>query len=342
MDEKTELCVTMIKYNQLTQKQRYEIECLKSLGFNQTEIAEKIGCHKSTISREFSRNIGKRGTGAGVYKADGAHSKAVKREKEKKKHKRLTEKMLRFVRKKLKEDRWSPEFISKKGKDIFGNFVSHETIYAYLWMCKKSNKSKYAKDKHLHKYLRHNKRYSKRSKRNQNRGQIPNRTPMSQRPSVVEKRTRLGDLEVDLMMGVKHRPALIVLTDRSSLESDLIKINSKKADGIARLIIKRLKSRKQALKTLTFDNDLAFALHEQMAIALELKTYFTRPYTSQDKGTVENRIGQIRRFFPKGTDMSKVHWSTIKAVERKLNNRPVRKFDYLTPIEKGNLLRQSI
>ena len=61
---------------------------------------------------------------------------------------------------------------------------------------------------------------------------------------------------------------------------------------------------------------------------------FTRPYTSQDKGTVENRIGVIRRFFPKGTDMSKVHHSTIKSVERKLNRRPLRKFNYLTPLEK--------
>ena len=208
-------------------------------------------------------------------------------------------------------------------------------------MCKKSNRAAYAQDKDLHKYLRHNKRYSKRSKRKQNKGQIPNRVPISERPAIVEKRNRIGDLEVDLMMGTKHRPGLIVITDRSSLETDIIKIDSKKANKIADLITGRLKSRKQELKTLTFDNDLAFALHEQIADALRVDTYFTRPYTSQDKGTVENRIGQIRRFFPKGTDMSKVHWSTIKEVERKLNNRPVRKFDYLTPIEKGNLLRHS-
>jgi len=297
----------MTKYNQLTQKQRYEIECLCSSGFNQTQIANKLGCNKSTISRELSRNTGKRGRGAGVYNADRAQVKADKREKEKNKYKRLTEKMLGFIRTKLIEDRWSPEFISAKGKVIFGDFVSHEAIYSYIWMCKKSNKAEYAKDKDLYKYLRHNKRYSKRSKSNQNRGQIPNRIPISQRPAVVEKRNRLGDLEVDLMMGIKHKPALIVLTDRSSLESDLIKINSKKASRIAFLIIRRLKSRKQELKTLTFDNDLAFALHGQIAQTLAITTYFTRPYTSQDKGTVENRIGQIRRFFPKGTDMSKIH-----------------------------------
>ena len=68
-----------------------------------------------------------------------------------------------------------------------------------------------------------------------------------------------------------------------------------------------------------------------VAKALNADTYFTRPYTSQDKGTVENRIGQIRRFFPKKTDLSIVTDDQVKRVERLLNNRPVRKFNYKTP-----------
>ena len=161
---------------------------------------------------------------------------------------------------------------------------------------------------------------------------------MSQRPKIVEQRTRIGDLEVDLMMGTKHRPGLIVITDRSSIETDLIKIKTKESKVIAKKIIEKLSKRKKEIKTMTFDNDLAFAQHEMIAQQLQADTYFTRPYTSQDKGTVENRIGVIRRFFPKGTDMTKVHWSTIKSVERKLNNRPVRKFNYLSPKEKKLLL----
>jgi IS30 family transposase len=68
-----------------------------------------------------------------------------------------------------------------------------------------------------------------------------------------------------------------------------------------------------------------------VADTLNIDTYFTRPYTSQDKGTVENRIGQIRRFFPKKTDLNMVTDGQVKRVERLLNNRPVRKFDYKTP-----------
>ena len=328
----------MKKYNQLNLGQRYQIKCLKDLGYNQTEISNVIGCHKSTISREFKRNIAKRGRGAGKYKAELSQKKSDLRERRKNKSKQLTEKMLVYIRKQLKEQKWSPELISEKGKQAYGNFVSHETIYAYIWMTKKSNKKEYSEDKELHKYLRHSKRYTKRSKTKQNRGKIPNRTPMSERPKIVEQRSRLGDLEVDLMMGTKHRPGLIVITDRTTIETDLIKTNTKEAKTIADKIINKLNTKYKTIKTLTFDNDLAFAKHELIAKELKVKTYFTRPYTSQDKGTVENRIGVIRRFFPKGTDMTKIHWSTIKSVERKLNNRPVRKFNYLSPKEKKLLL----
>jgi len=328
----------MKKYNQLNLGQRYQIESLLGLGYSQTEIARQIGCHRSTISRELQRNIGKRGIGSGVYRAELSHTKSQNREKVKRKHKRLTEKMLRYIRKQLRSQKWSPEFISQKGKEKYGDFVSHETIYKYLWLAKKSNSQKYIEDKSLHKELKHSKRYCKRSKTKQNRGMIPNRTPMAKRPTIVNKRNRIGDLEVDLMMGTKHRPGLIVITDRTTIETDLIKISTKKAEVIARKIIERLSLKNHMIYTLTFDNDLAFAQHETIAKALNVATYFTRPYTSQDKGTVENRIGVIRRFFPKGTDMKNVHWNTIRSVETKLNNRPVRKFNYLSPKEKKLLL----
>jgi len=336
LSRKTYRC--MKRYNQLNRIQRYKIECLLDQGYNQSEISRIIGCHRSTISRELRRNVGSRGRHAGVYSAGRSQSKTDQRHRTKAKKERFTNKMRAYMRKMLKQERWSPEIISEKGKDKYGDFVSHETMYSYLWTAKKSNKCVFAIDKELHQYLRHAKRYTKRSKTNQNRGRIPNRTPIKERPKIVEQRRRIGDLEVDLMMGTKHRPGLIVITDRTTIETDLIKITTKKASMIASKVIQKLKHRRQEIKTMTFDNDLAFADHEKIATQLNLKTYFTRPYTSQDKGTVENRIGVIRRFFPKGTDMINIHASTIKSIERKLNRRPVRKFNYLSPNEKKHLL----
>lgn len=84
---------------------------------------------------------------------------------------------------------------------------------------------------------------------------------------------------------------------------------------------------------MTFDNDQAFSLHQEIADELNVKTFFTRPYTSQDKGSIENKNGVIRRFYPKKTDFNNVTTRNIKKVETMINNRPVRKFNYQTPNE---------
>ncbi len=328
----------MKKYTQLSPEQRYTIQCLLARGFTQSEIASVIGRHKSTISRELKRNVNKRGMHANIYDAKRAEAKTNVRHKTKRKHCRLEEWHLQYIRTKLRDQRWSPEYISKRGKLEYGDFVSHETIYQYIWMCKSSNRKVYKSDKDLHKYLRHHNRRRKRKHTKQNRGCIPNRISIDQRPQLVESRKRIGDYEVDLMMGANRKPGLIVLTDRKSIVTRLIKIETKNSKVIAKKIIEKMKNTK--VHTLTFDNGLEFAAHEKIASALQVKTYFTRPYTSQDKGSVENRIGQIRRFFPKGMDMSNVHHNTIKSVERKLNNRPVRKFNYLTPLEMMNSIKK--
>ena len=106
-------------------------------------------------------------------------------------------------------------------------------------------------------------------------------------------------------------------------------------------IIDRLSPIAPLVKTMTFDNDQAFGLHQEIANELNIKTFFTRPYTSQDKGSVENRNGVIRRFYPKKTDFTEVTARDVKKVETMINNRPVRKFDYKTPNE-VHLLKASV
>jgi IS30 family transposase len=117
-----------------------------------------------------------------------------------------------------------------------------------------------------------------------------------------------------------------------TLITTIDKIRSKNPVHIKKLLIKRMKGN-QHLKTMTFDNDSAFGLHYEIAKELEIDTYFTRPYTSQDKGSIENRNGIIRRFYPKKTNFNEVSAKDVKRVERLINNRPVRKFDYKTPNE---------
>lgn len=199
---------------------------------------------------------------------------------------------------------------------------------------KKSKKRSNAEYSDLYKYLRHEGRRQKRGNTKDKRGVIKGRVGIEERPSVVDERLRIGDIEVDLMMGSNHKSALLVMTDRASLITMIERLSGKSASEVYEKMKKRLTNFSSSwVKTLTFDNGKEFALHQEIGQLLNAKTYFTRPYTSQDKGTVENRIGVIRRFFPKKTDLRKISDERIKEVERLLNYRPVRKFNYKNPIE---------
>ena len=319
-------------YFQLTLGQRYQIEALKRSGIKQIKIAEIIGVHKSTVSRELKRNVPKRGSGAKVYVAQRAQVKTDIRHKIKPKQILFSVALKEDIFKKMTVERWSPELISANWKKENKKGVSHETIYKFLWETKFGNKKSDGKYKQLHKYLKHHKRRRKRGSYKDNMGLIPNRISIEKRSILVERRKRLGDIEVDLIIGKNHKSGLLVMLDRATLKTTIDKINSKKPKHIKQLILKRMKNNKH-LKTMTFDNDQAFSLHKEIADELNVKTYFTRPYTSQDKGSVENRNGVIRRFYPKKTDFNGVTKNEIKKVEIKINNRPVRKFDYKTPNE---------
>jgi IS30 family transposase len=320
------------KYKQLTPEQRYKIEALICANMNQTEIAEIIGVHKSTISREINRNVPQRGIGANIYCAEKAQNKTRQRHQTKKKLIRFTPELKKQLKKWMEIKRFSPELVAAQWKKDGINGVSHETIYKFIWECKKSNKRINREYKRLYKFLRHGRRKRKRGNYKDSRGLILNRVSIEKRPKVVDKRKRLGDLEGDLIMGKGHKSALVVTTDRATLKSTIDYLDGKDPKKITRKIKKRGKKMPR-LKTITFDNDQAFSMHEIIAKKLNVKVYFTRPYTSQDKGTVENRNGIIRMFFPKKTDFTKVSLREIKRVENEINNRPVRKFGYLTPNE---------
>ena len=318
-------------YTHLNSEQRYQIEALLKSGIAQKDIAKIVNKSTSTISRELKRNIPKRGRGALVYTAENAQRKTDLRHQTKMKKERFTNEMKSLTRHWMKSIKFSPELIHVVGKNELGDFVSHETIYNWIWHCKQSNCKEDRLDKKLYMHLAHGRRRRKRGLRRDSRGIIPNRVSIENRPKIVNKRNRLGDFEVDLMMGKNHQGALLVMTDRASLKTKLTRLAGKDSLIIMREIKRRLISLKGIVKTLTFDNDKAFSKHESIGKSLNATTYFTRPYTSQDKGTVENRIGLIRRFFPKKTDLFKVADIEVQIVESIINNRPVRKFNYRTP-----------
>lgn len=321
----------MTNYSHLSQEQRYQIGALLGAGKSQKEIALQLGCHKSTISRELKRNVPQRGSGAKLYNADKAQHKTVLRHQLKAKNERFTCDMREQIVKWLTVEKLSPELITAKGRQDYGDFVSHETIYHWIWTMKHSHRKEDQPYQMLYRELKHGRRRRIRGNYHDNRGCMPDRVSIEKRPAIVEKRRRLGDVEVDLVLGKNHQPGLVVITDRASLKTSLIKISTKASAPIAKAIIRKMKPCEHWIKTMTYDNDLAFTKHQKINHLLGTKSFFTHPYTSQEKGTVENRIGVIRRFFPKKTDFTKVTAKQVRRVEKMLNERPVRKFNYQTP-----------
>ncbi|TLP81221.1 IS30 family transposase [Maribacter sp. ACAM166] len=324
----------MNKYKQLTPDQRYQIQALLRAEIGKTAIAGIIGVHPATIYRELKRNTAKRGRTAGDYVAENAQRRTVSRHKCKFKRVLLTEVMKERIAGLLRFEKWSPELISKRLELEGESCVSHETIYQWIWDVKKSKKKMDAKYSKIFKSLRHGSRRRKRGNIKDRRGAIKGRVGIDERPDIVNHRERIGDIEVDLMMGSEHKSALLVMTDRATLITMIEKLKGKEASEVYDKMERRLTNFNSSwIKTLTFDNGKEFAQHQKIGKLLNARTYFTRPYTSQDKGTVENRIGVIRRFFPKKTDLRKVTDKRIKEVERLLNYRPIRKFNYHNPIE---------
>jgi transposase, IS30 family len=320
-------------YTQLSRDQRYQIEALWKLGTKQKEIASIIGVHPSTISREYKRNIAHGGRRTGEYSAQRAEQKTRKRHKQKAKQVLFTERMRRWALEKCTKERWSPELIAEVGHRTGKCTVSHEWLYQWIWRCKHSHRREDAAYHAMWMMLRHARRRNKRGGRKRSRDlPIPARVSITKRPKVVQKRKRLGDIEMDLMMGKRDKGgAILVMIDRASLHTQLIKLPDKTAKPLIKKAKQRLSKLPFKLHTITMDNDSAFMYHTVLKDTLTVKTYFTRPYTSQDKGTVENRIGVIRRFIPKKTDLTTITASQLLVIQNKINRRPVKKFNYLTP-----------
>lgn len=310
-----------MKYHQITQEERYQIYALKKEGLSQTAIAKNLSRDKGTISRELKRNKGLKG-----YRPKQAERMAKDREKRKPKRKRLTEKNIGYIKEKIKLY-WSPEQISgRMVLDGFGS-ISHETIYQYLLEDKKDGGE-------LYKYLRHkNKPYRKRYGSSDKRGEIPHKRSIEDRPSIVEEKNRIGDWEIDLIIGKNHKQALVTVVDRKSKFTLIQKVSSKKSEEVKNALISMMEIVKDNTLTITADNGKEFAKHEAIAKALDSDFYFCHPYSSWERGLNENTNGLIRQFFPKGCEFISITDEQVLAVQNNLNFRPRKTLGFKTPNE---------
>ena len=306
-------------YTHITSEQRYAIYVLLKAGCSQTLIAAIIGVNKSTVSREISRNSGQRG-----YRPKQADQRAGERAHTATKHIRFTVALKKTVTELLKSG-WSPEQISGWLRTHKKAFVSHETIYQFIL-------DDYAAGGELYTYLRRqHKKRRKRIKNNDRRGRIPNRVSIDQRDPIVDTKERVGDWEIDTIIGKNHKGALVTAVERTTKLSCIRHVAKKEAALVADALIDMLMPYKEFVHTITSDNGKEFSEHQRIAHALSAKFYFAHPYCAWERGLNENTNGLIRQYFPKKTSLAEVETQYVLHVQDALNNRPRKLLNFETP-----------
>lgn len=302
-------------YQHLSHHERYQIAALMKAGQNQTQIATILGRHKSTISREVTRNKGRRG-----YRPRQATLSAEARAQGSRNAKTVSQETLRQAFD-LVRQQWSPEQVAAKLP------VSHETLYRHLYQDRASGGSVW---QCLRCQRKRRKRYASGRSR---RGQIIGRRPIGERPAIVETRQRIGDWEGDTVIGTGHRQAIVSLVERKSGLALLTKVSQKTAALVSQAVIGRLAPLRSRVKTITFDNGKEFAHHRVIDRVLSSTTYFADPFASWQRGSNENLNGLLRQYIPKKRPLSTVTESELKMIEHRLNHRPRKRLGFKTPHE---------
>lgn len=316
-----------MNYQHLTCEQRYHIEAYKKAGFTQKYIANELKVSPSTISRELKRNCT---TQLKRYTGNSANNVSLTRRKytSGKSNKKLDTKNKNIIKKYIKKD-WSPEQISNRLKlDGILN-ISHVSIYKFIYHDKLEGGD-------LHTHLRFYHTGKRRAKYGQKyKGGIQDRISISKRDELVDNKERVGDWEIDTIIGTNRKGAITTAVER---KTSLVRISipttkqAKEVESeIKRILLPLTKENK--VKTITSDNGFEFSNHKNISKELNCDYYFCHPYSSWERGLNEYTNGLIRQYIPKKTSFDGISKEYIKMIEDRLNNRPRKALDWKTPNE---------
>jgi IS30 family transposase len=315
------------KHHQLTQYDRDRIEALLNAGHKQKEIADILKVDKSTISREINRNKRKRKGLRGIlidngkYDADLANHKAYVRRKYAKWQGQIVEsndELKKYIIQGLKNHLNPDEISGRMRLDKQSFYASKNSIYRWLYSMYGQRYCKYLSTQRVRK---------KKRKKKTKRVMIPNRTGIEHRLKNIDN--EYNHYESDTIVSKKSKKSLAVLYERKTKYVRIKKIKNLKPNSFNKALIE-MKNGIKKTKSLTLDNGIENRYWEELNID---KVYFCDPYSSWQKGGVENINRMIRRYIPKGSDISKYSHQYIQNIVNILNNKPRKSLNYKTPYE---------
>lgn len=308
-------------YTHLTRDERCQIAVLTSRGESAGAIASFLSRNRRTIDRELARN-----GGSSAYTVEKAEFRAQSlRSAASCRAVKMTSEVVALVEEALMSEQWSPRQISGWMRATRKVSVSHERIYQHIWADKHRGGS-------LWKNLRHNgKKYNKRKGKTAGRGLIPGRVDIEMRPAIVEGKSRIGDWEIDTVIGAGHDGAIVTAVDRASKYLVAQKVTRKTAEAVTQALINQLGCFADKVLTITADNGKEFAAHATLTKTLGAPVYFAKPYHSWERGLNEHTNGLIRQYIPKSSSFSTLSQHELDTIVAKINNRPREVLGFKSP-----------
>ena len=241
-------------------------------------------------------------------------------------------KLVEHIEKEIIVNKKSPEVISKQLKEYgFEIEISGRTIRNAIYSGLIFNKVKQGK-------IIYKKEYNNKNKDQRVSKMVPAEKSIEYRPTEAKSRKVYGHWEGDLVVGKQGtRTVLFTLTERMTRQEIIMKLPNKETKTIAKALDKIERSYKgkfyKTFKSITFDNGVEFMGYkglEKSCLRKKERTtvYYAHPYCSGERGSNENNNRLIRRFIPKGMDMTNIKISKIKEIENWINNYPRAMFDY--------------
>jgi len=315
----------MANYTHLSKDERNELQDMLTKGKSLRDIADVLGRSIGTLCDEISRN-----SVNGEYVAKDAQNKARNRRKYSSyQGKKIVGNtgLQDFVEKSLLASQ-SPEAIAgrlREGLEPGLPYVSRDTIETYIH-------SVYGRQIE-YKLAQMKKEQGYRSKKRSNPEKLSDRKFVDERPAVIVNRERVGDLEVDFIVSGKGGSDYVLTAADRKIRNGFIRRVRPVTVAEAMRVLVGLKIDFPEMTSVTLDNDILWRYHEQLEEALGVPVYFCHPYSSWEKGSVENYNKQVRKYVKKGSDLSQYSDEYLAMVENKLNGRFMKVLDYKTPKE---------
>lgn len=311
--------------------ERLLIADLLATGCSIRRIAAELGRQPSTVKRELDRH---RDARTGRYAPRLADHRAAEQRRRSRPSKLAASPELRQAVQGKLNRLWSPDQICGWLQNLHGQNRSMrlcpESIYRALLL-----PGGQGLDRRLTRRLRQGRafRRARYITRSGHGPSVLNKNMIDQRPDAVEANTEIGHWEGDLILGTGCTSAMITLRERRTHYGIVINLPvDHTAPTTNAAIIKALAALPaQAKKTLTWDQGVEMARHQELAAATGVKIYFAEAGKPWQRGANENFNGLLRQYFPKGTDLSVHDQQHVAHVMNELNTRPRKSLGYQTP-----------